>query len=320
MGPGTVVELLLPPALRDPSDPGARRARFLAATLLCSAAAAAGVLAYRVTEPTMAHLSALGVWAGVAIVSICAVWLRRTGNVDGVATLLLAGTAIYIPLDAAAIGGLAGNALAAMVAIPILGAFLLTPERAAALAGLVAVGIVADGAAAHRAPQAPPELTLLGRITDIGTSLALLAVMTLLAVLYERERGALYQRVREREARYAAAIAADHAGIFEWRGAYGFVMVSARLRQMIGADPLVEQVGLAGRERLMAALATLRGGQRATLELERSRKDAPSEWFRIDLLGTGEPGAPAAVGIVRDVTEAHRAAQLKDEFVAVVSH
>lgn len=314
------VEWVLPSALRGADTPSTRRARLFAASVVSALGAAVLVLVHRHFDPSVAHLPRIGVWMGLGVILTSLAVVRWRADIDLGAAILLGGAAIFLPVDAVGWGGLRPSGLAALASLPVLASFLLRERATAVIAVTAGLAVVVDSTIRAFPHAEPPTPTLVGRVADTGVCLLLILVMTVLALVHQRERRELHAQVEEREARYAAAIAAEHAGIFEWRAGEGLVGLSPRLKQMFAAPGFPECLDPAARLALERTIEALGTDERASLELRHGHADRGPEWFRVDLLGTAAPVGRAVVGIVRDVTEVHRAARLKDEFVSVVSH
>lgn len=311
------MDWLLPPNMRNCDHPDRPRARTLAMLGLTGTGLMVASIVHRLTDPAMAQLSLSGAWFGAGVVVIAGV-LLRSAAIDLAAGVLFSGAAIAVSMDAMQWAMRGGASLAALICLPLVGSFVM--QRRAVL--ILAIGVsAATMVIGFQGPQGPtPVDTEVGRLTHVVVSCGLLWGVTLASLTKLRERREIQERLAEREARYASAIAAAGAGVFEWHPGEGVREVSDRFVELLGKNTAFEGLEVEGGGSVLGTLARLNPGQRAQLITRRLTPDGSEEWFQLELLGTQTPSGPAVTGVVHDVSDARRTERLKEEFITVVSH
>ncbi len=312
-----LVDWLLPPNMRITDHPDRPRARTLAMLGLTGTGLMVASIVHRLTDPAMAELSLSGAWFGVCVVVIAGV-LLRSAAIELAAGVLFSGAAIAVSMDALQWGMRGGASFAAMLCLPVVGSFVMQRRAVLFLALGVSAAILGIG---FQGPQGPsPVDSEVGRFTNVVVSMGLLWGVTLASLTKLRERREIQERLAEREARYASAIAAAGAGVFQWHPAEGVREVSDRFRELLGENSAFEGLEVEGGGSVFGAMGGLLHGQRRRVLARRVTADGSEEWFQFELLGTHTPSGPAVTGVVHDVTDARRTERLKEEFIAVVSH
>lgn len=318
--PSLDVDWALPPPLREATHPDRARARAMATFNLLAVVVVFGALVHRLVDPAVAGLSLVpvGVGLGVAVALMAA--LRAGVPLDLLAWALVVSVDVLLLADALHWGGLRGAGIAGLVSTPVLAAAVLAPE-AALTAGVLGIGVI--GLAAALGPEfnpAPPALDDLGRHADAVLTSALLLGAAGLATWRGRHLEGLQTRLAAEESRLAAAVAATHAGVFEWRQRGGIVETNARFDTLFPDPNALAGLDEPSRAELDRELAALAMGRTLSLEFDLHGPDGVRGRIHFDLLGVGGARGPGAVGVVHDVSEAWRMANLREEFVAVVGH